>query len=113
LKKLQESRDTLKQLEPKLKFLERLENLPWATCIDRTNVSAWLHVKQGMHGVEIKSGQDGSIYFKQGELVARLKDMKVEAQVAIKEKLKLDPGFQKQLAMKQGEPQRHQRKFKI
>jgi hypothetical protein len=105
LKKLQESRDTLKQLEPKLRFLEKLESLPWASCGDRVNVTAWLHVKQGLPGVEVKSGQDGSIYFKQGDLVARLKDVSKEIQVVIKGKLDLDPTFQKL----REEPRHHRR----
>lgn len=110
LQKLQESREALKELEPKIKFLEKLESLPWTTCVDRTNVTAWLQVKEGMHGVEVKSGQDGSIYFKQGNLVARLKDMKKEVHEIIRRKMELDPAFQKQSEVHKHQ---HQRKFRL
>ncbi|HEV8513238.1 MAG TPA: hypothetical protein VGQ59_08165 [Cyclobacteriaceae bacterium] len=101
LRKLQDSREELKRLEPKIKFTKRLEDLPWASCADGHNVSFWL-AKQSLHRTEIHSGKDGSIYFKQGELVARVKDMKSDVQVTILKKLKLDTLFQNQQAMKWG-----------
>jgi hypothetical protein len=99
LKRLRDSRGELKRLEPKFELLGKLEVLPWSSCKDN-NVQAWLSLTHGFHGIQIKSGQDGSIYFQLGEGIARLKDMPKEVQVIIKEKLKVDRAFQKQEGIK-------------
>jgi hypothetical protein len=94
LKELRNSREELKILEAKFDFLEKLERLPWKTC-NVKDVQSWL-LSFGFLGIEIKSGQDGSIYFKHEEQTARLKDMSLELQASIKKVLSNDEAFQKQ-----------------
>lgn len=99
LKELHDSREELKKLESKNGLQRKLEVLPWKDCRDN-NVQAWLSLTHGFHGIQIRSGQDGSIYFKLGDEVARLKDMPKELQAMIKEKLSVDRVFQKSESIK-------------
>lgn len=99
LKRLKDSRDELKKLEPKFELLRKLEVLPWGSCKDN-NVQSWLSLTHGFHSIQIKSGQDGSIYFQLGDQISRLKDMPKEVQAVIKEKLSIDRTFQKQEGIK-------------
>jgi hypothetical protein len=99
LKRLKDSREELKKLEPKLELLKKIEALPWETCKDN-NVQAWLSLSHGFYGIQIKSGQDGSIYFKHGDKTARLKDMPEKVQKIIRQRLSVDRVFQKQEGIK-------------
>ncbi len=99
LQELKHSREMLKKLDPKFELLRKLEMLPWSECRDN-NVQAWLSLTHGFSGIRIKSGQDGSIYFQQGDQTARLKDMPKEAQTTIKGKLFVDKVFKKQEGIK-------------
>ena len=59
-----------KLIEKKLAFTKQLEQLP---------------LREWPKGIEKKQGKDGSIYFKLGEQVARLKDMSQERQIEVKQ----------------------------
>ncbi|MBS1507015.1 MAG: hypothetical protein JSS79_10250 [Bacteroidetes bacterium] len=98
-KRLKDSRMELKKLEPKFALLRKLEILPWQDCTFN-NVRWWLSSECSIHDVQIKSGQDGSIYFQQNDSVARVKDMPKEVQTVIKEKLADDRIFQKLVGVK-------------
>lgn len=94
LKELNDSKEELKKLESKFALQNKLEALPWKACKDN-NVQAWLAMTHGLYGIQIKKGQDGSIYFQLGETKARLKDMPADTQTVIKTKLSNDRSFNK------------------
>ncbi len=98
LKQLRNSREKLKTLESKFDLLKKLNGLPWESC-NVSNVQSWLS-SFGLLSIEIKSGLDGSIYFKHGEQTARLKDMSPELQTSIKGFLAKDKAFEKQTSFK-------------
>ncbi len=91
-KELNDSKEELKKLESKFALQIKLETLPWKDCKDN-NVQAWLALTHGFYGIQIKTGQDGSIYFQHGEMKARLKDMPADTQVLIRAKLSDDRIF--------------------
>lgn len=98
LKELRNSRGELKKLESKFALVKKLESLPWEN-YNSINMQSWLS-SFDLSGIEIKSGLDGSIYFKYGEQSARLKDMSNELQKSIKGFLSNDKTFINLLVVK-------------
>ncbi|MBS1491409.1 MAG: hypothetical protein JSS93_12860 [Bacteroidetes bacterium] len=89
LKSLRDSRIEKKRLDQKFALVRQLESLPWSSC-DSSNIQAWLSKKSSLPNIEIKVGQDGSIYFKKGEEIARLKDMLPEIRKSITDRISKD-----------------------
>lgn len=99
LKSLRDSRIEKKRLDQKFALVMQLESLPWSSC-DSSNIQEWLLKKSSLPNIEIKVGQDGSIYFKKGEEIARLKDMLPEIRKSITDRISKDSSFHQTESLK-------------
>jgi hypothetical protein len=96
---LLKSEKDLKQMENQLKSKStlsyRLETLSWNNC-NTNDVQAWLSISNGLNGIKIEKGKDGSIWFQLGGEKARLKDLSVDVKEIIKVKLSANKILQRE-----------------